>query len=71
MSQLRIQYYSNRHPKVGYSFIRGGILAFMCQGLEIQYIALCGRDADLVDAEDLRESSRSLFIHSVTNELYS
>lgn len=67
MSQFQIPHYSNQYPIVCYSFIRGGILDFMCRCADIQRIMLCRTDAGLIDSEDLRASSRSFFIHSVTN----
>jgi glycosyltransferase involved in cell wall biosynthesis len=62
VSQLRIAYFVNQYPKVSHTFIRREIHALERQGFTIQRIALRGWDADLVDAEDVQERERTLFV---------
>ncbi len=62
MNQFRIAYFVNQYPKVSHSFIRREILALERQGFEIQRIALRGWDADLVDAEDVREREQTRYV---------
>lgn len=62
MSQLRIAYFVNQYPKVSHTFIRSEIHALERQGFVIQRIALRGWDADLVDAEDVKERERTRFV---------
>ncbi len=62
MSQPKIAYFINQYPKVSHSFIRREILALERQGFAIQRIALRGWDADLVDAEDVRERERTRYV---------
>jgi len=59
---MRIAYFINQYPKVSHSFIRREILALERQGFEIQRIALRGWDADLVDAEDMRERELTRYV---------
>ena len=59
---MRIAYFINQYPKVSHSFIRREILALERQGFDIQRIALRGWDAELVDAEDIRERERTRFV---------
>ena len=47
---------------MSHSFIRREILALERQGFDIQRIALRGWDAELVDAEDIRERERTRFV---------
>ena len=62
MSQPKIAYFINQYPKVSHSFIRREILALERQGFDIQRIALRGWDAELVDAEDMRERERTRYV---------
>ena len=62
MNKNRIAYFINQYPKVSHSFIRREILALERQGFEVQRIALRGWDGELVDAEDLRERSRTRYV---------
>lgn len=62
MNQLRIAYFINQYPKVSHTFIRREIHALERQGFAIQRIALRGWDADLVDAEDVKERERTRFV---------
>ena len=62
VSKLRIAYFVNQYPKVSHTFIRREIHALERQGFAIQRIALRGWDADLVDAEDVKERERTLFV---------
>ncbi len=65
MNQFRIAYFINQYPKVSHSFIRREILALERLGYEILRIAPRGWDADLVDAEDVRERERTRYILKV------
>jgi colanic acid/amylovoran biosynthesis glycosyltransferase len=62
VNRPKIAYFINQYPKVSHSFIRREILAMERQGFEIQRIALRGWDADLVDAEDMRERERTRYV---------
>ena len=59
---MRIAYFINQYPKVSHSFIRREILALERQGFEVQRIALRGWDAELVDAEDVSERDKTLYV---------
>ncbi|MGW8466038.1 glycosyltransferase [Pseudomonas sp. CLCA07] len=59
---MRIAYFINQYPKVSHSFIRREILALERQCLEVQRIALRGWDAELVDAEDVSERDKTLYV---------
>ncbi|MGV8919502.1 MAG: glycosyltransferase [Pseudomonas sp.] len=59
---MRISYFINQYPKVSHSFIRREILALERQGFEVQRIALRGWDAELVDAEDEAERSKTRYV---------
>jgi colanic acid/amylovoran biosynthesis glycosyltransferase len=59
---MRIAYFINQYPKVSHSFIRREILSLEKQGVEVSRFALRGWDAELVDAEDIDEQSKTRFI---------
>jgi len=59
---MRIAYFINQYPKVSHSFIRREILALERQGFTVQRIALRGGDAELVDAEDESERSKTHYV---------
>ena len=59
---MRIAYFINQYPKVSHSFIRREILALERQGFAVQRIALRGWDAELVDAEDESERSKTHYV---------
>ncbi|WP_338523238.1 glycosyltransferase family 4 protein [Pseudomonas batumici] len=59
---MRIAYLINQYPKVSHSFIRREILALERQGFVVQRIALRGWDAELVDAEDVSERSKTFYV---------
>lgn len=59
---LRIAYFINQYPKVSHSFIRREILALERQDIEVLRIALRGWDAELVDAEDRHERTRTRYV---------
>ena len=62
LSKFRISYFVNQYPKVSHSFIRREILALERQGFEVLRIALRGWNAELVDAEDLREREQTHYV---------
>ncbi len=62
VNQFRIAYFVNQYPKVSHSFIRREILALERQGFEVLRIALRGWDAELVDAEDVREQEQTRYV---------
>lgn len=59
---LRIAYFINQYPKVSHTFIRREILALERQGFDVLRIALRGWDAELADAEDVRERELTRFV---------
>ncbi len=59
---MRIAYFINQYPKVSHSFIRREILALERQGFTVQRVALRGWDAELVDAEDVSERNKTLYV---------
>ena len=59
---LRIAYFINQYPKVSHTFIRREILALERQGFDVLRFALRGWDAELADAEDLRERELTRFV---------
>lgn len=59
---LRITYFINQYPKVSHTFIRREILALERQGFEVQRIALRGWDAEVADAEDVREREQTRYV---------
>jgi glycosyltransferase involved in cell wall biosynthesis len=58
----QIAYFINQYPKVSHTFIRREILALERQGFDILRIALRGWDAELVDAEDMRERKHTRYV---------
>lgn len=58
----RIAYVINQYPKVSHTFIRREILALERQGFDVMRIALRGWDAELVDAEDVREREQTRYV---------
>lgn len=62
MKQYRIAYFINQYPKVSHTFIRREILALERQGFDVLRIALRGWDAELVDAEDVREREHTRYV---------
>jgi glycosyltransferase involved in cell wall biosynthesis len=63
----RITYVINQYPKVSHTFIRREILALERQGFSIQRIALRGWDAELSDAEDQLERTRTRYVLQAGN----
>lgn len=59
---MRIAYFVNQYPKVSHSFIRREILALEKRGIEVERFALRGWDAEVVDAEDSLERSRTCYV---------
>lgn len=59
---MRITYFINQYPKVSHSFIRREILALERQGFAVQRVALRGWDAEVVDAEDVSERSKTCYV---------
>jgi predicted alpha/beta hydrolase len=62
VNQFRIAYFINQYPKVSHTFIRREILALERQGFDVLRIALRGWDAELVDAEDVRERDHTRYV---------
>ena len=59
---MKIAYFVNQYPKVSHSFIRREILALEQLGCNIERVALRGWDAELVDAADMKELSKTHFL---------
>ena len=57
-----VAYLINQYPKVSHTFIRREILALEKQGLSVERYALRGWDAEITDAEDHREQSRTRYV---------
>ena len=62
MDTLRIAYFINQYPKVSHTFIRREILALERQGFSVLRIALQGWNAELADAEDVRERDLTRYV---------
>jgi glycosyltransferase involved in cell wall biosynthesis len=62
VEQLKVAYLINQYPMVSHSFIRREILALERQGVEVLRVSMRGWDGDLVDAEDIRECRRTLYV---------
>lgn len=62
VDKLRIAYFINQYPKVSHTFIRREILALERQGFDVLRIALRGWDAELADAEDVREHQHTRYV---------
>jgi glycosyltransferase involved in cell wall biosynthesis len=58
----RLIYFTSQYPKVSHSFIRREILALEELGFSVSRIALRGWDANVVDAADLAERDRTVYI---------
>lgn len=52
----------NQYPKVSHAFIRREILALERRGIRITRVAVRGWDAELVDADDVRERVRTRYL---------
>jgi glycosyltransferase involved in cell wall biosynthesis len=59
---MRVAYLVNQYPKVSHSFIRREILALERQGIEVLRFASRGWDAELADADDLRERTQTRYL---------
>jgi glycosyltransferase involved in cell wall biosynthesis len=59
---MRVAYLVNQYPKVSHSFIRREILALERQGIDVLRFASRGWDAELVDADDLRERTQTRYL---------
>ena len=57
-----VAYLVNQYPKVSHTFIRREILALEKQGLSVERYALRGWDAEITDAEDRSEQSRTRYV---------
>jgi colanic acid/amylovoran biosynthesis glycosyltransferase len=58
----RIAYVINQYPRVSHTFIRREILALERQGFDILRISLQGWDAELADAEDQQERTKTRYV---------
>lgn len=56
---FKVAYLVNQYPKVSHSFVRREILAVERQGIPVERIAIRGWDADVVDADDVAERTRT------------
>lgn len=59
---MRITYLINQYPKVSHTFIRREILALEKQEFEIQRLALRGWDEKLIDADDVSEQQKTVYV---------
>jgi glycosyltransferase involved in cell wall biosynthesis len=59
---MRVAYLVNQYPKVSHSFIRREILALERHGIEVLRFASRGWDAELADADDLRERTQTRYL---------
>ena len=59
---MRITYLINQYPKVSHTFIRREILALERLGFEIQRLALRGWDEKLIDADDIAEQEKTVYV---------
>jgi len=57
-----VAYLVNQYPKVSHTFIRREILALEKQGMSVQRYALRGWDAEVADAADRSEQSRTRYV---------
>jgi glycosyltransferase involved in cell wall biosynthesis len=57
-----VAYLINQYPKVSHTFIRREILALENQGTSVERYALRGWDAEITDAEDRSEQSRTRYV---------
>jgi len=57
-----VAYLVNQYPKVSHTFIRREILALEKQGVSVDRYALRGWDAEIADAEDRTEQSRTRYV---------
>ena len=57
-----VAYLVNQYPKVSHTFIRREILALEKQGIAVERYALRGWDAEIADAEDRSEQSRTRYV---------
>lgn len=62
LAQSAVAYLVNQYPKVSHSFIRREILALERRGVIVQRIALHGWDAEVVDADDALERTRTRYV---------
>ncbi len=59
---MRVAYLINLYPQVSHTFIRREILALEAQGVAVDRIAIRGWDAELVDADDLTERTKTRYV---------
>ena len=59
---LRVAYLINRYPAGSHTFIRREIEALERQGVSVQRIALRKAEAQLVDADDCAEATRTRYV---------
>jgi colanic acid/amylovoran biosynthesis glycosyltransferase len=57
-----VAYLVNQYPKVSHTFIRREILSLEKQGIAVERYALRGWDAEIADAEDRSEQSRTRYL---------
>jgi glycosyltransferase involved in cell wall biosynthesis len=62
MAVQSLIYFISQYPKVSHSFVRREIQALEALGYSVSRIALRGWDAELVDAADLAERDRTVYL---------
>ena len=59
---MKVTYLINQYPKVSHSFIRREIIALENQGVDVHRVSIRGWNAEIVDAQDKREQSKTKYI---------
>ena len=59
---MRVTYIINQYPKVSHTFIRREILALERLGIEVQRIAMRGWSDRQIDADDVKEQSKTQYV---------
>ncbi|MEY2840455.1 MAG: hypothetical protein RJB60_2754, partial [Pseudomonadota bacterium] len=59
---MNVAYFINQYPKVSHSFIRREIHALESMGVQVHRFALRGWADPVVDAEDIQEQGKTLYV---------